>query len=448
MRLQALRGGEEPRVAVGLIEGADSVAVRTEGTFEAADGRQLPPGAYRFEPCPGGIRCQGPSAFESQAIALTPVEPDTASFGIEATIGIDFHWEQKEIQRFRGGLKLALDGDDGLLVINEVAAETYLRSVVCSEMRASAPVELLKAHAVISRSWLLAQVEKRSRGAGATEVIAREDKHIRWTDQRAHTRFDVCADDHCQRYQGIGRIGSPEVDRAVVQTRGLVLSHEGTVCDTRYSKCCGGVTEDARTAWSDAAVAYLTPVADAMEAALPDPPLHDEAALRAFLAHPPKAFCNCSDPQILGHALNDYDLATRDFFRWQVRLDAREAGGLVSAKLGTDLGRIIRLQAVERGLSGRMKRLRIDGEKGSLVIGKELEIRRALSSSHLLSSAFVVDCEGPAERPDAFVLRGAGWGHGVGLCQIGAAVMAYSGFEHQEILGHYYPGTSLMLAYG
>ena len=353
---------------------------------------------------------------------------------LEATIGIDFHWQQKEVQTFSGGLRLALQPGGRVTVINDVPLETYITSVVCSEMRSTSPPDLAKAHAIISRSWLLAQLEPQT--PQPTERI-QAGEIIRWYDRQAHTGFDVCADDHCQRYQGTGRIDSPAVADAVGDTRGMVLTHGGKPCDARFSKCCGGVTEDFKTAWGDEPVPYLVPVFDGPGSKMP------AQSVREFITSPPEVYCHCTDERILKQVLNPYDLETNDFFRWQQKLGAQEASDLIRNKLGVDLGRIVSMEPVERGLSGRLKRLRLVGEAGSLVIGKELEIRRALSESHLYSSAFVVDTQGPDDQPEAFVLKGAGWGHGVGLCQIGAAVMAFQGVGYSEILEHYYPGTGL-----
>ena len=270
---------------------------------------------------------------------------------------------------------------------------------------------------------------------------------MRWTEREAHQDFDVCADDHCQRYQGTARINAPGVVAAIRQTRGEVLTYNGRPCDARFSKNCGGVSEEYQTAWGDLAVPYLVALRDTRGPDRNPPALVDDRAMRAFLQNPPAAYCDCTDMSILGSVLNDYDLATEGLFRWRVRLPASEASRLVSQKLGTDLGRLLNLEPVERGPSGRLKRLRLVGERGSLVIGKELEIRRVLSETHLYSSAFVVDVEGPSQRPDAFLLTGAGWGHGVGLCQIGAAVMAHQGAGYREILEHYYPGTQVQHFY-
>ncbi len=435
---------QEPFISVGLIEKAESVAVRLAGEFADGAGRTVPPGEYRIQCRQGVLRCTGALSLETRELELTPADLQSGEFSLEATIGIDFHWQQRQLQTFQGSLRLVAQQDDRLTVINRVPAETYIISVICSEMNAASPPELAKAHAVISRSWLLAQLESRAvPGRTAPEQPDRQDEIRRWTDRRAHTAFDVCGDDHCQRYQGIGRVASLQVADAVRSTRGQVLTFDGKACDARFSKCCGGVTEDFRTAWGDEAIPYLVPVFDGPETATPLPQLAEEQPLREFIARPPDVYCNCTDEGILQRVLTSYDRDTKDFFRWRCRLDAREAGALVKKKLGIDLGRIVSLEPVERGPSGRLMRLRLTGEAGSLVVGKELEIRRALSPSHLYSSAFVIDAQGPAARPDAFVLTGAGWGHGVGLCQIGAAVMACRGIAHRDILKHYYPGSEI-----
>jgi SpoIID/LytB domain protein len=406
--------GKEPTIAVGLVENAESVTVRLNGNFTDKTGQVVPPGVI---------------SSGADELILNPANPAEDRFSLEATIGIDFHWQQKEELSFSGSLRLVPQPGGKVTVINDVPLEDYITSVVCSEMRSTSPPDLVKAHAIISRSWLLAQLEPQT--PQPTEHF-REGEIIRWYDRQAHAGFDVCADDHCQRYQGTGRIDSPNVAKAVADTRGLVLVHDGQPCDARFSKCCGGITEDFTTAWGDQPVAYLVPVFDGPQAEIP------AQSAREYITNPPDAFCRCSDLKILEQVLNPFDLKTQDFFRWQITLDAGQAGDLVKRKLGMDLGRIVRMEPIERGLSGRIKRLGLVGESGSLVIGKELEIRRALSESHLYSSAFVVDTEG-----SNFILNGAGWGHGVGLCQIGAAVMAFKGRQYPEILKHYYPGTEL-----
>jgi len=311
-------------------------------------------------------------------------------------------------------------------------------------MSAASPPELVKAHGVISRSWVLAQLEAgKQNDAGAPAQPVPGGETIRWYDREAHADFDVCADDHCQRYQGVDRDGSGAVLAAVHDTRGIILTFNGRLCDARFSKCCGGVTEDFRVAWGDEKIPYLVPVFDGPVDSMPEPPLVEEDALRDYIERPPDVYCRCSDPSLLDGVMTSYDRETVDFFRWRRELSASRAGELVREKLHIDIGRLLSLEPVARGLSGRLSRLRLKGELGTVVVGKELEIRRVLSPTHLYSSAFVVDTLGPADRPDGFVLSGAGWGHGVGLCQIGAAVMAWRGIGYEEILKHYYPGTEL-----
>jgi peptidoglycan hydrolase-like amidase len=379
---------------------------------------------------------------------LEPQDRDAGRFALETTIGLDFHWQKEEEQTLSGRLRcLPLQGDR-LTVINDVPLEIYLTSVICSEMDASAPLELIKAHSVISRSWLLAQGQGGKPGDSAEPTQGTpKGEWIRWYDHEAHRGFDVCADDHCQRYHGVGRIKSPAASQAIRETRGQVLSFEAQVCDTRYSKCCGGVTEDFRVAWSDDEIPYLVPLFDGPGGKMPHPPLTDEKAFRNYLHNPPEVYCSCTDTRVLDRILTPRDRETSDFFRWTIALGADQASELLKVKAGIDLGRVVALEPVERGLSGRLKRLKWVGERQSVVIGKELEIRRLISPTHLYSSAFTIDIEGPVGKPDAFVLRGAGWGHGVGLCQIGAAVMAWQGTGYEDILTHYYPGTTIERIY-
>lgn len=440
----------EPAISVGLLQSIPSVAIQVTGAFIAADGSALPEGEYRVSRQGDGVVVEGPVSGRYPSWDVRPRDPETGRFAFETVIGIDFHWEQKERQSFAGALRIIPGADDTLTIINDVPLETYLGSVIASEMRATSAPDLSRAHAVISRSWLLAQIERRGVAPPSTPGGRPEPGKpwIRWYDRESHQDFDVCADDHCQRYQGVGRMDeNPRVLEAIRDTRGHVITFEGQVCDARYSKCCGGVTEDFRAAWGDEHVPYLIPFRDHTDPAMPEPPLTDEAGMRSFIENPPPAWCNCSDKALLGTFLNDYDLHTLDFYRWTERLEAAKAGELVRQKLGVDLGRVTALRPVERAESGRLVKLEIVGEKGSITIGKELEIRRALSPKHLYSSAFIVDVEGDAARPDAFVLRGAGWGHGVGFCQIGGAVMAARGNGYREILAHYYPGTTLETLY-
>ncbi len=328
------------------------------------------------------------------------------------TIGKEFHWQQQETQTFQGTLILRIiDGE--LHAINRIAIEDYLTSVIASEMSGTSSVELLKAHAVISRSWLLAQIKE---GASPLPLPRRgKGETIRWYDREAHTHFDVCADDHCQRYQGVSRKVTPQVREAIRATRGIVLSHEGEVCDARFSKCCGGKTELYESCWDDTPHPYLSVVND--------------------------PFCNTDDPTILSEVLNHYDQST-EFYRWTVQYTQAELSELIRRRSGFDYGDIVDLIPIERGPSGRIVRLQIVGTKATRIIGKELEIRRTLSENHLYSSAFEV--EKINERTSStFILHGSGWGHGVGLCQIGAAVMGAKGYNFKEILHHYYPEATL-----
>lgn len=439
----------EPVIAAGLVEGAESVSFRLSSEFEDGSGSRFPSGDYRVECREGVLQLTGAHSAASRELIFQPKDEAEACFSLEATIGVDFHWQQKEQQSFSGGLRFKLVDGDRFTVINDIPLEAYLTSVICSEMDASSPLELIKAHSVVSRSWLLAQrKEPAFKTDDGTHILEHEGELIRWYDHEAHRDFVVCADDHCQRYHGVDRIKSPNAFQAVQETRGQVLMYEGKLCDARYGKCCGGVTEAFDVAWADEEVPYLVPLWDGPDEKAPPLPdlVHDDALLE-FLRNPPDVFCNCADEKILSAVLTPHDRETRDFFRWKVRLCAVEATDLLKKKLGVDLGRILALEPLERGRSGRLKRLRFVGEKGSLVIGKELEIRRALSESHLYSSAFVIDVEGPVDRPDGFVLEGSGWGHGVGLCQIGAAVMAWRDTRHDAILSHYYPGTSMERIY-
>ena len=384
---------------------------------------------------------------------------DTSSFFElqDVTIGINFHWERKEVQRFKGELKIIVE-DDRLTAINIIPIEDYLTSVISSEMSATASLELLKAHAVISRSWLLNKLKVAN---GKLKVIMHPDNTanfelstlpsqlIKWYDHEAHKNFDVCADDHCQRYQGITRTSTPQAIEAVFATRGEVLMYEGEICDARFSKCCGGAFEEFQNCWENVKHPYLIGQRDSKtETRLPD--LTKEAEADKWIRTSPTAFCNTHNKQVLSQVLNNYDQETTDFYRWRVCYSQQELSELIHKRSGIEFGKIIDLIPVERGTSGRLVRLKIVGTLRTLIIGKELEIRRTLSSSHLYSSAFVVDKEykeDEKEIPSRFILTGSGWGHGVGLCQIGAAVMGEQGYKYKEILSHYYPGSAIEQQY-
>ncbi|MEG1617360.1 MAG: SpoIID/LytB domain-containing protein [Bacteroidales bacterium] len=370
----------------------------------------------------------------------------------DVTIGVNFHWERKEDQRFLGALKLVAV-PSGITAINLLPVEKYLESVISSEMSATASPELLKAHAVISRSWLLAQMNKTKEMEAnrTTQVscIRTPDELIRWYDREDHELFDVCADDHCQRYQGITRISTQKAIDAVTATRATVLLSDGKICDARFSKSCGGAVEEFQNCWEDKKHTYLQKISDSEHPErLPD--LTDEAEAEKWIRSAPAAFCNTTAKQILSQVLNNYDQETTDFYRWKVEYTTDELSQLIRERSGIDFGTLIDLIPVQRGTSGRLTKLKIVGSKRTLIIGKELEIRRTLSPSHLYSSAFVVDkiaADSEKGENEKFILTGAGWGHGVGLCQIGAAVMSEKGYTYDQILLHYYIGATLSKRY-
>ena len=385
-------------------------------------------------------------------LIFEPMNESTDAFELQdVTIGINFHWERKENQRFIGALKIIVE-DGKLTGINVINVEDYLTSVISSEMSATASLELLKAHAVISRGWLLAQIQKNKEITETkTEYSAftqTEDELIRWYDREDHTRFDVCADDHCQRYQGITRASTDIVRQAIAATRGQVMMYDGKICDTRFSKCCGGVFEEFQYCWEDVKYPYLSKLRD-HKAHTNIPDLTQEAEADLWIRSYPESYCHTTDKKILSQVLNNYDQETTDFYRWKVEYTQEELSALILKRSGIDYGQIIDLVPIARGTSGRLWKLKIVGTQKTLTIGKELEIRRTLSPSHLYSSAFVVDKEEISAEgiPGKFILTGAGWGHGVGLCQIGAAVMGEQGYPYNEILQHYFIDATIEKLY-
>ena len=389
---------------------------------------------------------------EYDNVLFTPSDEENDCFELkDVTIGVNFHWERKENQKFRGALSLIVE-NDRVTAINVLSVEEYLLSVISSEMSATASLELLKAHAVISRSWLLAQIEK-------NKNIIKENMHycachqdenelVKWYDREDHVNFDVCADDHCQRYQGITRASTQTVREAIKATWGQVLTYDGKLCDARFSKCCGGVYEEFENCWEPVHYPYLVARRDS-EHPLDFPDLTVEENAKEWILSSPQAFCNTTDAEILSQVLNNYDQETADFYRWKVEYSQEELSALIKNRSGIDYGEILDLVPVERGKSGRLVRMKIVGTKKQLTIGKELEIRRTLSPSHLYSSAFIVDKQdvNAAGVPQKFVLTGAGWGHGVGLCQIGAAVMGAKGYNYKEILLHYFIDANISTLY-
>ena len=461
---------QEPVITVGILSGKE-IGFSFPKEFISSDGIAIcgiQQAVYRK-----GKICWQEKEYDE--LSFTPQQDTSSFFELQdVTIGINFHWERKEVQRFKGELKIIVE-DDRLTAINIIPIEDYLTSVISSEMSATASLELLKAHAVISRSWLLNKLKVAN---GKLKVIMHPDNTanfelstlpsqlIKWYDHEAHKNFDVCADDHCQRYQGITRTSTPQAIEAVFATRGEVLMYEEEICDARFSKCCGGAFEEFQNCWENVKHPYLIGQRDSKTETfrirteiLRDKegcktvrkyPLTKEAEADKWIRTSPAAFCNTHNKQVLSQVLNNYDQETTDFYRWRVCYSQQELSELIHKRSGIEFGKIIDLIPVERGTSGRLVRLKIVGTLRTLIIGKELEIRRTLSSSHLYSSAFVVDKEykeDEKEIPSRFILTGSGWGHGVGLCQIGAAVMGEQGYKYKEILSHYYPGSAIEQQY-
>lgn len=439
--------GKQPDVTVGIVS-AQKIHFSLNKPYLAKGEKVL--GEQVVEFSEGGVLWNG---NQYSKLTFHPQSAD-ASFSLsDVTIGVNFHWERKETQTFLGTLRFVVESDK-IVAINELPVEKYLESVISSEMSATSSLELLKAHAVISRSWLLAQMQKRREvaesGNNFFSFTRKEDTLIRWYDREDHTLFDVCADDHCQRYQGITKETSPHVAEAIRQTKGQILMDGEEICDARFSKCCGGITEEFQYCWEDTPKTYLTAVRDlalGVEHTLPN--LTNEEEAEKWIRFNPPAFCNTQDKKILSEVLNDYDQETVNFYRWKETLSQEKLQQLIADKLKMNLGAILDMKAVERGKSGRISKLQIIGTEKTFTIGKELEIRRALSDSHLLSSAFVVDKYDKDEQgvPQRFELIGAGWGHGVGLCQIGAAVMGEQGYHYDAILLHYYQGAEIKKLY-
>ena len=440
--------GKQPNVTVGIVSGQKihfSLNKPYLAKGETVMGEQV------VEFSEGGVLWNG---NQYSKLTFHPQSAD-ASFSLsDVTIGVNFHWERKETQTFLGTLRFVVEADK-ICAINELPVEKYLESVISSEMSATSSLELLKAHAVISRSWLLAQMKKRrevaASGNNFFSFVKKDDMLIRWYDREDHTIFDVCADDHCQRYQGITKETSPHVAEAIRQTLGQVLLDGEDICDARFSKCCGGETEEFQYCWEDTPKSYLTAVRDLVLGVKNEEysSLQDEATAERWIRSNPPAFCNTTDKKILSQVLNDYDQETADFYRWKVTYSQEKLQQLFEEKLKMNFGAILDMKAVERGKSGRISKLQIIGTEKTFTIGKELEIRRALSDTHLYSSAFVVDKYDKDEQgvPQRFEILGAGWGHGVGLCQIGAAVMGEQGYAYNDILLHYYQGAEIKQLY-
>jgi SpoIID/LytB domain protein len=434
----------EPKITVGIADRQTEVFGRLDGDF-LGDGFGPISGWFSAKAVEEMIALTDETLCEicrSPLIRLTAGKGSTFTL-FNVTIGKRFHWERTEDQTFQGDLVLRSRRDGTISVINEIPLEDYLRSVISSEMNAAAPMEFLKAHAILSRSWLLAALGRRKKtqensvqGAKTTE---REGEVIRWYEREDHDLFDVCSDDHCQRYQGVRKIISKQAEEAARETSGMVITYRDEVCDARYSKCCGGITEEFDTAWDDRQVAYLASISDA---SVSHKTIRTEEEASGWILSNPEAYCQTRDERLLEKILSDFDRETKDFFRWRIEYSREELEEILREKSGFDFGTLREIIPLHRGPSGRISRIKIVGSKHSMIVGKELEIRHWLSRSHLFSSAFVVKVEG-----ERFAFYGAGWGHGVGLCQIGAAVMANEGFSSEEILKHYFRGVAIKKIY-
>lgn len=439
---------QQPILAVGVVS-AIEIPFQLRGHFLMNGKQTLDKSDWKASYTENGISLNGEIYNE---IIISPTQPTDFFILSEVVIGIDFHWERREQQSFRGALKLIMEGDK-ITAVNLIEVEEYLKSVISSEMSATASIELLKAHAVISRSWVLSQLDKKkhieSEQALYISDSRNENEWIKWWDREDHTLYDICADDHCQRYQGITRESTQQVVEAVEATRGELLIYDDRICDARFSKCCGGVVETFENCWEPTPHAYLQKVFDRKsDTTASTPDLQNEKSANRWIYDSPEAYCNTVDKNILGQVLNNYDQETTDFYRWQVNYTQEQLAALIARKSGVDFGRIIDLIPLERGVSGRIVRLKIVGEKRELIIGKELLIRKILSETHLYSSAFVAEKETNSDQiPISFSLIGAGWGHGVGLCQIGAAVMGNQGYDYRAILMHYYRGAEILKRY-
>jgi len=427
---------QEPYIKVGIMSEL-SIEFELNSSYQLLENEQVYFGKQTVNFTNKGIEFDG---FYYDKLHFVPFIYDNSSFILNGvTIGVQFHWQQKENQTFKGELDFIREGNK-LCAINKLKVEDYLTSVISSEMSATASLELLKAHAVISRSWLLANINKKTINTKDCCTQTAENELIKWYERTDHTNFDVCADDHCQRYQGIQRITNPNVKTAIFETKGEVLVYGEKICDARFSKSCGGVSELFESCWADVHHNYLEPIVDFKGATLPDLSIEENAI--EWIKQSPKAYCNSRDKKILSQVLNHYDQTTTDFYRWTVTYSQTEISEIIQKRSGIDFGEIEALIPILRGPSGRLIKLKIVGTKKTMIVGKELEIRKWLSNTHLYSSAFYVEKNG-----NNFILHGAGWGHGVGLCQIGAAVMGEKGFNYQEILSHYYKNSELKKIY-
>lgn len=439
----------EPRIRVGVFEGYQEVFGEFQNRF-TLNGTAALEGEFRIRPEGGTLLLlDGEGHRLASGKEIGCMADRTGRFVLRhVTIGLHFHWERREDQTFEGGIRFVLRPDNTITAINDILLEDYLRSVISSEMSAEAPLEFLKAHAITSRSWLVAMLERSRSGIPPQQPPGGPDSNgeiVRWYTREDHDLYDVCADDHCQRYQGVTKIVSALAGEAVALTRGQFLVSGGQVCDARFYKACGGITEDFKSSWEDIPVSYLTSITDSPTR---HEPIRSETDAERWILSQPAAYCNTKDRALLRQILPSFDQETTDFYRWTVTHSRSELESIIAQKSGFDIGTLLDLIPLQRGPSGRITRLRVTGSKMNLVVGKELEIRRWLSRSHLYSSAFVVRMKrDEVNIPHTITLHGAGWGHGVGLCQIGAAAMCAKGFSAEEVVTHYFPGSQLKRLY-
>ena len=441
---------EEPIISVGILEHTKEVRGIFNGYFEMPNSVRLG-GAFKVLNDSGKL-----ILYDDQDIEVMRAEDiychslNASTFTLNnVAIGINFHWERKENQTFEGDLYLRTNADGAITAINKIGAEKYLKSVISSEMSAEAPIELLKAHAITSRSWLAAMLErkKKFKNIDMPSKHSQETEHeiIRWYDLEDHLLYDVCADDHCQRYQGITKVISKSVEEAIIATRGVFLVNGEEICDARFSKACGGRTELFENTWENTPMSFLKSISDSI---ISYPPVFDEKDAENWMLSSPDAYCNTNDGRILKQVLPSFDQETTDFFRWKVIYTREQLEEILYERSGIDFGTLMDIVPLKRGPSGRVYKLKIVGDKRTIVVGKELEIRKWLSKSHLYSSAFIVRKDYDENNiPKNFTFYGAGWGHGVGLCQIGAAVMAMKGFKSEEIVRHYFHDSELKKLY-
>jgi stage II sporulation protein D len=438
----------EPVITVGIFENKKEVHGDFDGQFELPNSVRL---RGRFRVVNAGGR---PALLDDEGVEVTratdifcrSLNGATCTLD-DVQVGIDFHWDHKEDETFEGDFSFTARDDGTVVAVNHVGVESYLKSVISSEMNAGAPVEFLKAHAITSRSWLAAMLERKKKSVHASMRHSKESEEeiVRWYDREDHSLFDVCADDHCQRYQGVTKAISPGTENAVRETRGIFLVYGDEICDARFSKACGGRTELFEHCWEDAKIPYLQSISDSTH---DHPPVANEQDAGRWILSSPDAYCNVRDSQLLDRILPPADRKTTNFFRWKTEYSREELEEILRAKSGIDFGRIKDIVPLQRGPSGRISRLKVAGTKRTVTVGKELEIRRWLSKTHLYSSAFIVKMERDAAGiPARIILHGAGWGHGVGLCQIGAATMAVRGFRAEEILKHYFVKSELKKLY-